>query len=139
MIVVTDTIEIDEAEIEAKAVRAAGPGGQHVNKTSTAIELRFDVRASPSLPEAVKARLQKIAGGRMNQDGELVIFAQSYRSQAMNRQDALGRLVALVQRAAETPKPRKRTRPTRASKERRLAAKSRRGAIKAARARPQPD
>lgn len=139
MIFVTDAIGLDEAEIDIKAARASGPGGQHVNKTSSAIELRFDVANSPSLAADVKARLTKIAGSRMTQDGELLIFAQSHRSQEMNRQDAIGRLVALIQKAAEAPKPRKRTRPTKASKERRLASKSRRSSVKAMRGRPEPD
>lgn len=139
MIVVTDSLQIDEAEIETRAARASGPGGQHVNKTSTAIELRFDVANSPSLPQDVKARLMKIAGSRMTLEGELLIFAQTHRSQEMNRQEAIGRLVALIQRAAERPKPRKRTRPTRASKERRLASKSRRSEVKSMRGRPEFD
>jgi len=139
MIFVTDAISLDEAEIDIKAARASGPGGQHVNKTSSAIELRFDVAGSPSLPEDVKARLTKLAGSRMTQEGVLVIFAQTHRSQEMNRQDAIGRLVALIQKAAEAPKPRKRTRPTRASKERRLAQKSRRSEVKSMRGRPEPD
>jgi ribosome-associated protein len=139
MIVITDTLHLDEAEIETRAARASGPGGQHVNKTSTAIELRFDVANSPSLPEDMKTRLTRIAGSRMTLDGELLIFAQTYRSQEMNRQDALGRLVALIQRAAEPPKPRKKTRPTKASKERRLAEKSRRSGVKSMRGRPDFD
>ena len=139
MIFVTDAIGLDEAEIDIKAARASGPGGQHVNKTSSAIELRFDVANSPSLAGDVKARLTKIAGSRMTLEGELLIFAQSHRSQEMNRQDAIGRLVALIQKAAEAPKPRKRTRPTKASKERRLAAKTRRSGVKAMRGRPEPD
>ncbi|MGE5565707.1 MAG: alternative ribosome rescue aminoacyl-tRNA hydrolase ArfB [Parcubacteria group bacterium] len=139
MIFVTDAISLDEGEIDIKAARASGPGGQHVNKTSTAIELRFDVAHSPSLAEDVKARLAKIAGSRMTQEGELLIFAQTHRSQEMNRQDAIGRLVALIQKAAEAPKPRKRTRPTKASRERRLAAKTRRSSVKAMRGRPEPD
>ncbi|MGE5501077.1 MAG: alternative ribosome rescue aminoacyl-tRNA hydrolase ArfB [Ignavibacteriales bacterium] len=139
MIFVTDAIALDEGEIDIKAARASGPGGQHVNKTSTAIELRFDVANSPSLADDVKARLTKIAGSRMTQEGELLIFAQTHRSQEMNRQDAIGRLVALIQKAAEAPKPRKRTRPTKASKERRLAAKTRRSSVKAMRGRPEPD
>lgn len=139
MIFVTDAISLDEGELDIKAARASGPGGQHVNKTSSAIELRFDVANSPSLAEDVKARLTKIAGSRMTLDGELLIFAQTHRSQEMNRQDAIGRLVALIQKAAEAPKPRKRTRPTRASKERRLAAKTRRSGIKATRGRPEQD
>ena len=139
MIFITDAIGLDEAEIDIKAARASGPGGQHVNKTSSAIELRFDVANSPSLTPDVKTRVTKIAGSRMTQDGELLIFAQSHRSQEMNRQDAIGRLVALIQKAAEAPKPRKRTRPTKASKERRLASKSRRAGVKAMRGRPEPD
>lgn len=139
MIFVTDAIGLDEAELDIKAARASGPGGQHVNKTSSAIELRFDVANSPSLAEDVKARLTRIAGSRMTLDGELLIFAQTHRSQEMNRQDAIGRLVALIQKAAEAPKPRKRTRPTKASKERRLAAKTRRSGVKAMRGRPEQD
>ena len=139
MIYVTDHLQIDEGELDLRAARASGPGGQHVNKTSTAIELRFDVVGSPSLPEDVKTRLIKIAGSRMTLDGELLIFAQTHRSQELNRQDAIGRLIALTQRAAEAPKPRKRTRPTKASKERRLAQKSRRSDVKTMRARPDFD
>ena len=138
MIYVTDALGIDEAELDIRAARASGPGGQHVNKTSTAIELRFNVRAA-DLPEDVKERLVQIAGSRMTQEGELLIFAQSHRSQEMNRQDAIGRLVALIQRAAEAPKPRKRTRPTRAAKEKRLAEKSRRSTVKSMRGRPDFD
>ena len=139
MIYVTDAIGIDEGEIEIRQVKASGPGGQHVNKTSSAIELRFDVDNSPSLTPEVKARLTKVAGSRMTQEGELLIFAQSHRSQEMNRQDAIGRLIALIQRAAEVPKPRKKTRPTKASKERRLAEKSRRSGVKSMRGRPDFD
>jgi len=139
MIFVTDAISLDEGELDIKAARASGPGGQHINKTSSAIELRFDLVNSPSLAEDVKARLTKIAGSRMTLDGELLIFAQTHRSQEMNRQDAIGRLVALIQKAAEAPKPRKRTRPTRASKERRLAAKTRRSGVKAMSGRPEQD
>ena len=139
MIYVTDAIGLDEGEIEIRQVKASGPGGQHVNKTSSAIELRFDVAASPSLTPEVKARLTKVAGSRMTQEGELLIFAQSHRSQEMNRQDAIGRLIALIQRAAEAPKPRKKTRPTKASKERRLAAKLRRSGVKSMRGRPPPE
>ena len=139
MIYVTDDIGLDEGEIEIRQVKASGPGGQHVNKTSSAIELRFDVDNSPSLTPDVKARLTKIAGSRMTLEGELLIFAQSHRSQEMNRQDAIGRLIALVQRAAEAPKPRKKTRPTTASTERRLAEKSRRSGVKSMRGRPDFD
>ena len=139
MIYVTDAIGLDEGEIEIRQVKASGPGGQHVNKTSSAIELRFSVENSPSLTPDVKARLTKIAGSRMTLEGELLIFAQSHRSQEMNRQDAIGRLIALIQRAAEVPKPRKKTRPTKASKERRLAQKSRRAGVKSMRGRPDFD
>ncbi|HEX6860078.1 MAG TPA: alternative ribosome rescue aminoacyl-tRNA hydrolase ArfB [Caulobacteraceae bacterium] len=138
MIYVTDNLQIDEARLDIRAARASGPGGQHVNKTSTAIELRYDVAGS-DLPEDVKARLVKVAGSRMTLDGELLIFAQTHRSQEMNRQDAIGRLVALIQRAAEPPKPRKKTRPTKASRERRLAQKSRRSDVKTMRGRPNFD
>jgi ribosome-associated protein len=136
MIVVTDTLSIDEAELEERFVKASGPGGQHVNKTSSAVELRFDVRASPSLPEDVRARLYRLAGSRLTQEGVLVIFAQNARSQEMNRQDARERLVALIRRASVAPKPRKRTRPPRASKLQRLEGKSRRAGVKALRGRP---
>lgn len=139
MIAVTDTLEIDEAEIEIRAARATGPGGQHVNKTSTAIELRFHVRNSPSLPEAVKSRLIRLAGSKMTLEGELLLFAQNHRSQAMNRQDAIDRLTGLIAQAAVAPKRRRPTRPTKASKERRLSAKTRRGALKARRTRPPPE
>jgi len=137
MIEVTPAILLAESELVWKAVRASGPGGQHVNKTSTAVELRFDVRASPSLPEPVRARLYQLAGGRLTQEGVLVLLAQEHRSQEMNRQAALDRLVALIRRAAEPPPPpRKKTRPTRASRERRLAGKSRRGGVKTLRGKP---
>jgi ribosome-associated protein len=139
MIYVTDHVSISEDELEIRQVKASGPGGQHVNKTSSAIELRFSVDNSPSLTPDIKARLTKIAGSRMTLEGELLIFAQSFRSQEMNRQDAIGRLVALIQRATEVPKARKKTRPTKASKERRLVAKNRRGEVKAMRGRPEPD
>lgn len=136
MIEVTPSLSIDEDELAFKAARASGPGGQHVNKTSTAIELRFDVRNSPSLPAEVKERLIKLAGGRMTQDGVLVLFAQGFRSQEMNRQDVIGRLVELVRRATEKPKPRKATKPTYASKLKRLEGKSRRSGVKAGRGKP---
>src|SRR5271155_3381001 len=98
------------AEISERAARASGPGGQHVNKTSTAIELRFDVRASPSLPEDVKARLEVLAGSRLTQDGVIVLFAQEHRSQELNRQAARERLMALLRQAAIRPKTRRPTR-----------------------------
>ncbi len=124
MIEVTDGLSIDEDELEIRHARASGPGGQHVNKTSTAIELRFDVRGSPSLPEAVRQRLERLAGSRLTLDGVLVLFAQNHRSQELNRQAAIERLVVLVRRATETPKPRKATKPTYASKLRRLHGKA---------------
>jgi ribosome-associated protein len=128
-----------EGEISEKAARASGPGGQHVNKTSTAIELRFDVRGSPSLPDDVKARLEALAGSRLTQEGVLVLFAQEHRSQEMNRQAARERLVALIRQAAIRPKTRRPTRPTLASKQRRLDSKTRRSGVKGLRGRPGSD
>ncbi len=139
MIQITDSLAIAEDEIEERFVRASGPGGQHVNKTSSAVELRFDVLNSPSLPDEVKARLIRLAGSRMTLDGVLVLFAQGTRSQEMNRQDARTRLAALVLRATEKPRPRRATKPTRASKLKRLEGKSLRAAVKSARARPRLD
>ena len=136
-ILITPELSIDEAELSFTQARASGPGGQHVNKTSTAIELRFDVRGSPSLPNDVSIRAQKLAGARLNQAGEIVIFAQGHRSQEMNRQDAQGRLVALLAKAAVAPKLRRPTRPTKASKEKRLETKAKRSGVKAMRGRPQ--
>jgi ribosome-associated protein len=135
MIEVTDTVLIDDDEFTEKAVKASGPGGQHVNKTSSAIELRFDVRAS-SLPDDVKHRLERLAGSRLTLEGVIVLFSQGTRSQEMNRQEARERLAELVRRALERPKPRKKTKPTYGSKLRRLEGKSRRGGIKAMRGKP---
>jgi len=133
-------IAIGDDEVQLRAVRASGPGGQHVNKVSTAIELRFDVRGSPSLPERVRQRLAHLAGSRLTQDGVLVILAQEHRSQELNRQAACDRLVSLIRKAAEPPPPpRKKTRPTRASRQRRLDAKARRGGVKALRGRIGPE
>ena len=130
MIRVTDQINIDEREIEESFVRASGPGGQNVNKLATAVQLRFDVRGSPSLPAEVRARLEKLAGARMTREGVLVIAAQRHRTQARNRQDALERLVDLVRGAAIVPRPRRPTSPTAAARERRIEVKKRRAGIK---------
>ena len=129
-------LSVDEDELVFRAARASGPGGQHVNKTSTAVELRFDVAASPSLAEDVKARLAKLGGARMTGEGVLVLFAQGSRSQELNRQEAVERLFDLIRAAAVRPKTRRPTRPTKASKERRLEAKKGRSGVKAARGRP---
>jgi len=130
MIRVTPEIDIDEREIEESFVRASGPGGQNVNKLSTAVQLRFDVRHSPSLPGEVRARLERLAGSRLTRDGVLVIIAQRHRTQARNRQDALDRLIHLIRSAAVRPIKRRPTKPTRASRERRIEGKKRRAGIK---------
>src|SRR5262245_5641899 len=130
MIRVTDQISIDEAELSETFVRASGPGGQNVNKLATAVQLRFDVRHSPSLPPDVRVRLGRLAGRRLTQDGVLVITAQSHRTQERNRADALDRLIELIRAAAVRPKPRRRTRPTAASRERRIEGKKRRAGVK---------
>jgi ribosome-associated protein len=130
MIPVTATIAIDEREIEESFVRSSGPGGQNVNKVSTAVQLRFDARRSPSLPDDVSARLQKLAGRRLTKDGVIVISAQRFRTQEANRRDALDRLVELIAAATEVTPARRQTRPTRASQRRRFEAKKLRGAIK---------
>lgn len=140
MIRITPTVSIDDSELEERFVRASGPGGQNVNKVSTAVELRFDVRRSPSLTEALKARLSRLAGKRLTDDGVLVIRADRFRTQERNRDDARQRLIELIRKATHVPKHRVATRPTRASKERRLEGKERRGQVKRLRSsRPDAD
>lgn len=128
-------IRIPEEELEESFIRASGPGGQNVNKLSSAVQLRFDVRRSASLPDAVAVRLMRLAGSRMTREGVLVLTAQRFRTQERNRQDARERLAALVAKAAVAPAKRRPTRPTRAAGERRLAGKAVRGAVKAGRGR----
>ena len=135
MIRITPTIAIDEAEIEESFVRSSGPGGQNVNKLSTAVQLRFDVRRSPSLPNDVAIRLIRLAGKRMTKDGVLVLVAQRHRTQERNRADAIERLADLIREAAVRPTPRRPTKPTAASKQRRIEHKKRRSGVKALRTR----
>ena len=116
MIHVTSTIALDEDEIEETFIRSSGPGGQHVNRTESAVQLRFDAARSPALSEAVRARLKRLAGRRMTSEGVIVIEAQRFRAQDRNRQDALDRLVEMIRQAAVPPKPRRPTRPTLGSK-----------------------
>jgi ribosome-associated protein len=130
MIRITDRLAIGDDELEERFIRSSGPGGQNVNKLATAVQLRFDVRRSPSLPDDVRARLERLAGRRLTNDGVLVITAQRHRTQERNRQDALDRLIDLIARAAVPPTPRRPTRPTKASRERRLEGKKRRATIK---------
>jgi ribosome-associated protein len=130
MIRITDSLSIDESELTEDFVRSSGPGGQNVNKLSTAVQLRFDVRGSPSLPNDVAVRLMRLAGKRLTKDGVIVITAQSHRTQERNRQDARDRLIELIRQAAVVPIKRRATKPTRASREKRIESKKRRGNIK---------
>lgn len=137
MIAIPPDIELDEAELDFAFIRASGPGGQNVNKVATAVQMRFDARRSPSLPNDVSTRLQKLAGSRLTLDGVIVITANRHRTQERNKADAIERLVALIAKAAEPPPPpRKKTRPSKAAKARRVDAKTRRGSVKAMRGRP---
>jgi ribosome-associated protein len=130
MIRITSTIAIDENELHFDFVRSSGPGGQNVNKVSTAVQLRFDAARSPSLSDGVRERLARLAGKRMTSDGVLVIVARRHRSQQKNREDAVERLLSLLRRAAVAPKTRRKTKPTKQSKERRLENKRRTSQIK---------
>ena len=138
MIQITDTITIDESELQQEFIRASGPGGQNVNKVSTAVQLRFDVAKSPSLPEDVRKRLMSLAHKKITDEGILIINARRFRTQGANRQDATRRLTELIRKAAEEPRTRHKTRPTLASKMRRLAVKRHRAKIKRLRG-PMPE
>src|SRR5258708_1954919 len=133
MIRINDNIAIDDGEVSESFIRASGPGGQNVNKLATAVQLRFDVRRSPSLPHEVRARLERLAGRRLTRDGVLVITAQRHRTQERNRDDALTRLIEMIQAAAVRATPRRPTRPTLGAKVRRPDGKKRRGGVKAVR------
>ena len=130
MIQITPTISIDERELRETFIRSAGPGGQNVNKSSTAVQLHFDVVNSPSLPDTLRRRLIRQAGRRLTKNGVLVISARRFRTREQNRRDAIERLAGFIRKAAEIPKRRRKTRPTKASKRRRLDTKRRRGEIK---------
>lgn len=136
MIQIAPNLVLDEAELEFTFIRASGPGGQNVNKVSSAVQMRFDARISPSLTNDVSIRLQKMAGSKLTGDGVIVITANRHRTQDMNKRDAIARLVEMIAKAAVAPVKRRATKPTRASKENRLDAKSRRSGVKSMRARP---
>ena len=136
MIPITDEISLEDGELEFSFIRASGPGGQNVNKVSSAVQMRFDARGSPSLANDVSTRLQKLAGARLTLDGVIVITANRHRTQERNRADAIERLSALIAKAAVAPVKRRLTKPTKASKERRLESKARRSGVKSMRGRP---
>lgn len=138
MIQITDTLSLDDREVEERFVRASGPGGQNVNKVSTAVQLRFDVEGS-SLPDEIKTRLISLSGSRMTTEGVLVIDAREHRTQLQNREAARARLVMLIQQAAHRPKKRRPTRPGKAAKEKRLTSKKKRAEVKAGRVRTSHD
>ena len=139
MIRLTGRISLAPREIEISFIRASGPGGQHVNKVSSAVQLRFDVRQSQAYSDDVRVRLEKLAGNRLTLDGVLVMTAQEHRSQERNREDAIERLLALIRAAAVVPKVRRATRPTLGSKKRRLESKTKRSGVKSMRSRPAMD
>lgn len=139
MIRITDDISIEEWELTETFVRSSGPGGQNVNKVSTAVELRFEAERSPNLPPYVKARLKRLSGRRWTKEGAVIITSEKHRSQAFNREDAQERMVALIAEATERPKRRIATKPTMGSKRRRLDGKTKRGDVKKLRGKPAPD
>ncbi|MBI4761060.1 MAG: alternative ribosome rescue aminoacyl-tRNA hydrolase ArfB [Chloroflexota bacterium] len=138
MLEITPTLQLDERELQFDYLRASGPGGQNVNKVATAVQLRFDVVNSPSLASDLKGRLLRLAGKRINADGVLIIEARRFRTQEANRADALRRFVELLQKAAVPPKPRRKTKPTAASREKRLQEKKRKGEVKRTRGKTFP-